>query len=256
MISNCGHDENGKYSSGTAGDQTGTEWQLITWYNRPWNYVLRHSNKEIADLIADLATEAAKNDLIGYDQSQRYTFWGELVKSNYHPSQIKNACEADCSSGVLSIVKAVGYLLNIDKLKNVSIYGYTGNLRSLLKTAGFTVLSASKYLTSDKYLLKGDILLYENHHTAINVTDGSATQEKALTAKYFDKTTAGLYTTTADLNMRRSAGTEYTRLAVIPKGDTVRCYGYYNLSKDSTKWYLVVYNGNTGYCSSKYLTKK
>lgn len=35
MISNCGHDERGKYSGGKAGDQTRTEWQVINWYNRP-----------------------------------------------------------------------------------------------------------------------------------------------------------------------------------------------------------------------------
>ena len=35
MISNCGHDENGRYSGGKAGDQTGTEWRVINWYNRP-----------------------------------------------------------------------------------------------------------------------------------------------------------------------------------------------------------------------------
>lgn len=44
MISNCGHDENGRYSGGKAGDQTGTEWQVINWYNRPWKCVLRHPN--------------------------------------------------------------------------------------------------------------------------------------------------------------------------------------------------------------------
>ena len=41
MISNSGSDENGKYSGGQAGDQTGKEWQIRSWYNRPWNYVLR-----------------------------------------------------------------------------------------------------------------------------------------------------------------------------------------------------------------------
>lgn len=29
MISNCGHDENNRYSGGKAGDQTGTEWRVI-----------------------------------------------------------------------------------------------------------------------------------------------------------------------------------------------------------------------------------
>lgn len=28
MISNCGYDENGKYSGGAAGDQTGAEWEI------------------------------------------------------------------------------------------------------------------------------------------------------------------------------------------------------------------------------------
>ena len=31
LISNSGHDENGRYSGGRAGDQTGTEWALIPW---------------------------------------------------------------------------------------------------------------------------------------------------------------------------------------------------------------------------------
>ena len=47
MISNCGHDENGRYSGGKAGDQTGTEWRVINWYNRPWKCVLRHPNADV-----------------------------------------------------------------------------------------------------------------------------------------------------------------------------------------------------------------
>lgn len=34
MISNCGHDERGKYSGGKAGDQKGDEWAVIPWYSR------------------------------------------------------------------------------------------------------------------------------------------------------------------------------------------------------------------------------
>ena len=43
MIANSGYDEHGKYSGGTAGDQTGKEWRIIPYYNRPWNCVLRHN---------------------------------------------------------------------------------------------------------------------------------------------------------------------------------------------------------------------
>ena len=173
MISNCGHDENGRYSGGKAGDQTGTEWRVINWYNRPWKCVLRHPNADVRAMIASMAKEAANNNLIGYDQSQRGTFWTNLADSNYDPAQITVACEADCSSGVAAIVKGAGYRLGIDALKKVSTACYTGNLRAALKTAGFEVLTESKYLTSDAYLFAGDILLNDNAHVATNLTTGS-----------------------------------------------------------------------------------
>ena len=173
MISNCGHDENNKYKNGKAGDQTGGEWALISWYNRPWNCVLRHPDAKVRKKIAELAKAAAQNNLVGYDQNERYTFWEHLKASAYNPAKITVACEADCSSGVAAIVKAVGYLLGDAKLQAVSIYCYTGNLRAALKAAGFEVLTASKYLTSDASLLEGDILLNESAHVATNLTNGS-----------------------------------------------------------------------------------
>ena len=173
MISNCGHDENGRYSGGKAGDQTGTEWRVINWYNRPWKCVLRHPNADERAMIASMAKAAANNNLIGYDQSQRGTFWTNLADSNYDPARITVACEADCSSGVAAIVKGAGYRLGIDALKKVSTACYTGNLRAALKAAGFEVLTESKYLTSDAYLFAGDILLNDNAHVATNLTTGS-----------------------------------------------------------------------------------
>ena len=173
MISNCGHDERGKYTGGAAGDQTGTEWEIRSWYNRPWNCVLRHPDRKVGNMLAELGRAAAKNNLVGYDQGQRGTYWQHLKASNYDPSQITVKCEADCSSGVAANVKAAGYRLGIKALQNVSADCYTGNLRAALKAAGFEVLTASKYLTSDAYLLPGDILLYEGHHTATNLDTGS-----------------------------------------------------------------------------------
>lgn len=172
-ISNSGGDERGKITGGAAGDQTGKEWQLRSWYNRPWSCILRHPNPEVRRLIAELGIEGALNDLIGYDQNQRGTFWQQLKVSGYRPANIKTKCEADCSAGANSIVKAVGYLLNIQKLKEVSSANSSRNTKEGLKAAGFEVLSASKYRTGYKYLLPGDILLYINHHVAINITRGS-----------------------------------------------------------------------------------
>ena len=171
-ISNSGGDENGKISGGKAGDQTGKEWCLRAWYNRPWSCILRHPDANVRAKIAELGEAAAKNDKIGYDQSQRDTYWTQLVKVGYDPSKITVACEADCSAGVIANVKATGYLLGISSLKTIGAT-YTGNMRSAFKAAGFTVLTASKYLTSPDYLLPGDILLNDEHHTATNITKGA-----------------------------------------------------------------------------------
>ncbi|MBQ4156062.1 MAG: hypothetical protein IJD90_04585, partial [Clostridia bacterium] len=172
MISNCGKDERGKYSGGMAGDNTGKEWHIIPWYNRPWNCVLRHPKEDVRKMIASMAEAAAKNDYIGYDQWQRDTFFEQLKKNGYKVNNIKTKCEADCSSGVCSIVKAVGYRQNIKKLKDISITT-THYMRDMFKKAGFEVLTDSKYLTSDAYLLPGDILLNDGAHVATNLDIGS-----------------------------------------------------------------------------------
>lgn len=117
MISNCGHDERGEYEYGQDGDQTGQEWVVRTWYANSWDVVLRFENRSVAQMIADLGRAAALNNLIGYDQKNRYSYWQHLQASNYDPSQITVACEADCSSGVAANVKAAGYRLGIPALK-------------------------------------------------------------------------------------------------------------------------------------------
>jgi hypothetical protein len=172
-ISNNGHDENGGSSGGVAGDQTGTEWELTAWYARPWDLVLRYPVTDVQLKIADLAEKAAKNDMIGYDQGERTTFWQQLAANEYDPSKIKVPCESDCSSGVAAIVKATGYLLGIRALQEVSQELWTGIMRQSLVAAGFEALTDTKYTSSPDYLLPGDILLNEAHHTAINISRGT-----------------------------------------------------------------------------------
>lgn len=67
-ISNCSKDERSRLSGGKAGDQTGSEWCLKAWYNRPWNYVLRHPQEKVRLKLADLGIKAALNNKVGYDQ--------------------------------------------------------------------------------------------------------------------------------------------------------------------------------------------
>ena len=123
-------------------------------------------------MIAQLAIDAALNDKVGYDQSQNRTYLSQLKAVGWEPSKITVTCEADCSAGVCANITAAGYLLGIPALQKHT-GTYTGNMRSALTKAGFTLLTDSKYLTSGDYLLPGDILLNDGHHTATNVTIGS-----------------------------------------------------------------------------------
>ena len=218
MLSNCSRDERGTYSGGQAGDQDGYEWRLCEWYQYPWgggwNCILHHPDANIRSMIAKLAREAAENNNIGYDQAQRYTFWEQLQRCSYRPSLITTPCEADCSSGVAAIVKATGYLTGNARLKNVSIYAYTGNLKPVLAEAGFQIRTDNKYLTSDAYLYAGDILLNTENHTCTCVTNGSKTKDGETIKGYKFKTS------TIQLN---DVGLDVFRLKVI-----LRARGFFN----------------------------
>lgn len=172
MISNCGADERGAFRGGKAGDQGG-EWCLRKWYSHPWDVMIRYPAAKVRHWIGDQARAAANNDHIGYDQSQRQTFWSELKKAGYDAEKIKADCEADCSSGVLAICKAAGYRFGVKALQAIDQTGYTGNMVSILKKAGFEVFDESKYRKSGEYLDNGDILLNTSRHTAINVDAGA-----------------------------------------------------------------------------------
>lgn len=263
-ISNCGHDERGRYAGGKAGDQTGTEYQIMNWYSRPWFCVLRFNDTKIATMIADMATKAAQNNLIGYDQgtagnsNDRYSFWRHLKASNYDPAQITVACESDCSASTAAIVKGAGYRLNNARLKAVSIYLTTRNMRAAMKIAGAKVLTDRKYLTSGDYLKAGDILLNDNHHVAIAVTTG-AKASMLSTPTILSKTPKWVGKVTANtLNVRTWAGTEYAQLKSYPtlaKGNLVDVCDTIK-AKDGASWYYIRIAGKYfGFVSTKYICK-
>lgn len=255
-ISNSGKDENGAYHGGAAGDQTGHEWELKAWYNRPWTVILRYPNQAVALKIAELSIKAALNDKIGYDQYQRTTYWKQLQAVGYDPSKITVACEEDCTAGVSSNVKAVGYLLGIKALQDVSICS-SRNMRSVFTKAGFIALTDSKYLTGTKYLLPGDVLLYENHHAAANVTIGANVRDQ-----WMPETQAALVqpveaeseendepcvSVTCSAFVRALPTKDSQSMGVVSIGTKIPYLGY---SYDDY-WHLVKYKDRTGWISCK-----
>lgn len=173
MIANCGHDENGGYRGGAAGDQTGEEYYVRTWYNRPWYCVLRYPDQRTALMIAQISRDAANNNNIGYDQNQRLTFYNNLAAAGWNPSAITTRCESDCSASTAACIIAAGHRAGNSALTGINPSLTTYNMRSALRAVGFQLLTDSRYLTSDSYLLPGDVLLKDDAHVAVNLDSGA-----------------------------------------------------------------------------------
>lgn len=92
--------------------------------------------------------------------------------------------------------------------------------------------------------------------------DQSQPTKKKVTATEYaqklDSKLAGTYKTTADLYIRNGAGTSKKALALIPKGTSVNCYGYYSVLNGAKWLYIqVAIDGvlYTGFSHSGYLKK-
>ena len=256
-ISNSGKDENGAYTGGKAGDQSGHEWELKAWYNRPWTVVLRFLDQAVAETIARLGIDAALNNLIGYDQNQRNTYWTQLKAAGYDPSKITVACEEDCTAGVSANVKAAGALFGIKKLEDLPICS-SRNMRAQFTAAGFIALTASKYLSGSGYLLPGDVLLYESHHAATNITLGKNVKEQWNPQKAPDKPVTPdkpveveppYVEATGSVNVRKGPSAEFASMGILRAGETAHYYGY---TYPDNGWLLVEFGGATGWLSGKY----
>ena len=251
-IANSGSDEGKGYSGGRAGDQTGLEWVLKRWYNRPWTAILRYPDQTVALTIAKLSIDAALNDRIGYDQSQRDTYWKALQKAGYDPSGISTACEADCTAGVSANVRAAGCLHGIRALQSLPLCT-SRNMKEQFTGAGFTALTASKYLTGGDHLLPGDILLCEGHHAAANITCGGAVLSRwhpgdgqSMPAPAEAQPPFAL--AVGSVHVRKGPDATYDSMGTLAPGSRLHWFGH----TAPNGWLLVEYQRATGWVSGKY----
>ncbi|MCD8294701.1 MAG: peptidoglycan-binding protein [Clostridia bacterium] len=191
MMGHASIDENGKTIGGTAGDQTGKEVCTRTWYSKPWGFMAIYPDGKIREKIAAAVQAACDNDKIGYDQNQRNTLNTQAKAVNYDLSKITTACECDCSSLINVAVVAAG----------IGTYGSNGwttsTLQTQLKALGFKILSASSYLLSSDYCVRGAIYCKAGSHAACGLDDGSKASQ-TLTA-------AGITTTSASTSSASSS---------------------------------------------------
>ena len=176
MIAHASQDEKGGTTGATPGDNNNKEVVTRSWYSKPWNYIIRCTDANMRERIAQAMEAAANNNNIGYSQPHRNDLLNSCRKYNYNPANATIPCDCDCSSLVSVACMYAGIPEN-----QLYISGNcctTSNIRSrLMATGKFTTYTDSKYLTSDQYLYRGDILLKEPGHVAVNITDGAnATQ--------------------------------------------------------------------------------
>lgn len=174
LIGHASCDERGKSKGGLAGDQTGKEVFTRNWYDKEWNVVLRPKTNALAENSARICEILTENENIGYDQNQRNTLWNTYLKTKKISPITKVEC--DCSSFITYCAILGG--ANITYGSNAPT---TSTMRAKFKGSGcYEVLTDKKYLESDAYLKRGDILLKEGSHTVMVLTDGA----KANTSSY------------------------------------------------------------------------
>lgn len=188
-IAHAAKDENRKYKNGISGDQTYAEVYITNWYNRPWNCVIRFKDAVAREKVAYAMERACNNNLIGYDQNQRNTLLSLARNVGYDPGLVKTPCETDCSALVSLACMYAGIPESALVFSGNSTTTHT--MRARLNTTGrVDILTQSKFLSSDKYLLRGDILLNEKAHVAVAISDGiygKSKKESSIT-----NTTAGI----------------------------------------------------------------
>ena len=197
MAIKIGHasiDENGKIAGGSAGDQSKKEVCIREWYNKGWEVLLRPKSASIAEKSACFVEAAAANDAIGYDQNNRNSLYTQAKANKFDATKIKVKCECDCSS--LMHVAAIAGGANLKYGSN----GFTTRDMSdeFADSGDYEKKTESKYLSSDKYLKRGDILVKKGSHTVMVLEDGSAAGSSAATSTG----SAGTATTAANSNVK------------------------------------------------------
>lgn len=176
-IGHASQNELGKVSGGAKGDNNGKEVCIRTWYSRGWNVMLRPKNASLAEKSARACEDGCRNDNIGYSQTNRNTLHTEAKRVGYDLAKITTPCETDCSA-FMTICAIAGGAKNLEYTSNAPT---TSTMRKAFSKSGlYEVHTESGFLTSDKYLRRGDILVAEGRHTVMVLDNGASDMVKSV----------------------------------------------------------------------------
>ena len=170
-------DENGNASGGQAGDQNCKEVCIRDYYSKPWSYVLRPKDSTIANKMAIACEKGCGNNAIGYDQSNRNSLKAQAMACGMDLSKITTPCECDCSSFMTVCAECAGIPIPY----NGNNAPTTSTMKdAFMSTGQFDLLTDQKYLTSDNYLKRGDVLVKPGSHTVMALENGTSTNNKQI----------------------------------------------------------------------------
>lgn len=161
---------NGRDGRAKAGDQTGKEVCIRSFYKKPWLYCLRCKDAQKREIMAQACEWLCNSNLVGYDQAQRLTLHKELMSISFDYKKLKNKCECDCSSFMTALCE----IANIFPEYTSGNAPVTANMVMKFKATGmFDVLTEG--INEEYNLKRGDILVgAPNTHTVMVLDDGVA----------------------------------------------------------------------------------
>lgn len=168
LVGSARHDEHGKYTGGSAGDQLQkssngdmsgeVSMQSMYVHSKGW-YILRPKSAQIAEKLASAMKQACNNKNIGYDQNQRFGILSYGTGS-------KTKTECDCSSLVRQCVKEASG-------KDPGNFNTSTEKSVLLRSGLFT--DAGTYRSqSATPVYNGDVLVTKSKGHTVIVVSGSA----------------------------------------------------------------------------------
>ena len=160
-------DENGRAHGGKAGNQTGKELSVQSWYrhSKGWR-VLRCTDSAKAEKIAAAMEAACQNRNIGYDQYERLTLYNLAKAVDFDPARVAKPCETDCSALVRVCLAFAGIATENFRTPTQA--------KAMLTSGQFVELTDKKYTDSSDYLRRGDVLVTRTQgHTVVVLSNGS-----------------------------------------------------------------------------------
>lgn len=137
------------------------------------SFILRFKNAQEAEKAAQACEDGVRNKNIGYDMDGRNTAYKAAETVDFDLGRIDTPAETDCSAFMMLCAVSGG----VTELKE--LFRKFGNscttycmMHDWPKTGHFELLTGGKYLCSDEYLRRGDILV-SSGHTVMALANGA-----------------------------------------------------------------------------------